>query len=109
MAKFSIEHEKRGQRVPTTADPRAIAQSPLKRTAQQRIEARALDAFAIPSRADLDVPVRRVDVHVRGHADGVASRIVDDGERQHGADRLQGQPPIDLRAHLLGMRDGRIP
>ena len=36
-------------------------------------------------------------------------RVVDDGEGQHRALGLQGEPPVDLRAHLLRLGDRRVP
>ena len=74
-----------------------------------RVDLGALHAPAIPGRADLDAALRRVDVHVGGHADGLARGVVDDGKRKHRALLLQAEPAVDLGAHLLGHRDGRVP
>src|SRR6185295_10939269 len=53
--------------------------------------------------------MRRLHVHVGGHADGLAGTVVDGGKRQHRSGSLQGQPALELGVHALGRRDGRIP
>src|SRR5215813_6357095 len=55
-----------------------------------RVESGALDAPAVPGRADLDTVIDRIDVHIGGHSDRTAGCAIDDRERQHRAGRLQG-------------------
>src|SRR5262245_41518911 len=73
------------------------------------VESRALDALAVPGRADLDPPIDRIDVHIGSHSNRATDWVVDDRERQHRASRLQGQPPADFRAHCLGLGTAGVP
>ena len=73
-----------------------------------RIERAALHAPGIPGRADLDPPVRRIDVHVGGHARDPAVGV-EYRERQHGARGLQSQAAVDLLGHAFRCGHGRVP
>ncbi len=72
------------------------------------IERAALHARGVPGRTDLDAPVRRIDVHVGGHAGDLAVGI-ENRPWQHGPCRLQPQPAIDLLAHVLRARNEGVP
>src|SRR6185437_4502795 len=72
------------------------------------VERCALHPLGIPSRADLDPAVSRVDVHVGGHARDLASGI-EYRERQHRSGLLQTQPAVDLLGHVLRPRHRGVP
>ena len=72
------------------------------------IDRAALHALGIPGRADLDAPVRRIDIHVGRHARDLAVGI-ENRPRHHRARRLQPKPAVDLLAHVLGARNGSVP
>src|SRR5262249_3521587 len=74
-----------------------------------RVDFGALGALAIPSRADLDALVDGIDIEKGRHADGRSGNEVDDGEGQHLALCRQPEAPVDLRAHLFGRRNCRVP
>src|SRR5215468_7256998 len=74
-----------------------------------RVDFGALSALAIPSRADFDALVDGVDIEKGRHADGRSGNQVDDGEGQHLALCRQPEAPVDLRAHLFGRRNCRVP
>src|SRR5262245_25968551 len=74
-----------------------------------RVDFGALGALAIPSRANLDALVDGIDVEKGRHADGRAGNEVNDGERQHLTLCREFEAPVDLRAHLLGRRNRRVP
>jgi hypothetical protein len=72
------------------------------------IERAALHPLGIPGRADLDPPVRRIDIHVGRHARDFAVRI-ENRERQHRPRRLQAKPAVDLLAHAFGPGNEGVP
>jgi hypothetical protein len=73
------------------------------------VEGGALDAAGVPGGADLEAAVEGVDVHVGGHADGLAGGAVEDGEGEHGAGGVEGEAAGDLLLHGVGGGDAGVP
>ena len=73
-----------------------------------RVERAALHALGIPGRTDLDAAVRRIDIHVGGHARDLAVGV-EHRPRQHRACLLQAETAVDLLAHVLRLRHEGVP
>ncbi len=70
------------------------------------VEPGTLDVSRVPGRADLDATVGSVDIHVGGHAGGLAGVRINNGEGQHRSGSVEAKAAFDLRVHFLG-RGGR--
>jgi hypothetical protein len=72
------------------------------------IDGAALHPLGIPGRTDLKAPVRRIDVHVGGHAGDLAIGI-EHRPWQHRARRLQAEPAVDLLLHAFRAGNRGVP
>src|SRR5215472_12867614 len=69
----------------------------------------ALDALSVPCAAYFDAMIDGINIHVGRHADGPASRILNDGEWQHRSLALQLETTINLSAHHLRLWHRGVP
>ena len=73
------------------------------------IDRSPLDALSVPCAAYFDAMIKGIDIHVGRHADGPASRILNDSERQHRALALQLEATINLSMHHFRLWHRGVP
>ena len=73
------------------------------------VEGCTLHTRSVPGGADLYAAVGAIDLHIRGHADGLPCGGIENRERQHGTGAVQGETALDLGRHGLRRRNVGVP